>query len=75
MGVYDISFVAEREDVIVGNGMLVGIEGNQLTVNLVPARKLSLVIRFEGDDVKFSITHHNGSWVLGSNIQMTSHLA
>ena len=52
-----------------------GIEGDQLVVNLVPARKLRLVVRFEGDDVKFSITHHNGSGVLGSNIQMPSHLA
>ena len=72
---YDISFVAEREDVIVSNGMLMGVEGDQLTVNLVPARKLRLVVRFEGDDVKFSITHHNSSGVLGSNIQMPSHLA
>ena len=43
----DIGHVSERQYVVVGNGVLMGVEGNELAIDLVSARELGLVVRLE----------------------------
>ena len=31
--------------------------------------------KFKGDDVKFFITHNDGSWILGSDVEVAFYLA
>ncbi len=40
--------VAEGENVIMGDGVLVGIEGDEVAVNFVAPRELGFVVGLEG---------------------------
>ena len=41
---HDVRLVAERQDVVVGDGMFVGVERDQIAVNFIAAGKLCLVV-------------------------------
>ncbi len=46
-----------------------GVEGDELTVDLVAARELGLVVRFERDHVEALAVDDDVAWILGGNLQ------
>ncbi len=71
----DINNVTQREDVIVGDGMLVGIESNEVTINFVAAGELGFVIGFEGDNIELTIPDTDRAGVLGRDVKALGNLA
>ena len=71
----DIGHVSERQYVVIGNGVLMSVEGNELTVDLVSARELGFVVGLEGNDEQLVVTHHNGPGILSPDRQALGHLS
>ena len=72
---HNIGNVPQGQNVIFGNGMLVGIKGNEFAIDLIPARELGLVVRLEGDDVKPVVANHDGSRILSPDRQALGHFS
>ena len=72
---YDIGDMPKRQNIVIGNGVLMGIKGNEFAIDLVPARKLGLIIRLERNDIKPAITNHNTPGILSRNLQEFDHFS
>jgi hypothetical protein len=66
---HDIGHVAQGQNVVVGNGVLMGIEGHEFAIDLVSARQLGLVIGLERKDIQFAVTHDDGPRILSPDRQ------
>ena len=68
VGVFDdVENVSKGEDVVVGDGVLMGVEGDEVAIDFVAAGELGFVVGLEGDDVKFSVADGDGAGVLGGD--------
>ena len=63
----DIDDVAEGEDVVVGDGVFVGVEGDEIVVEVVAAGELGFVVGFERGDEEFAVADGDGAGVLGGD--------
>ena len=71
----DVDNVSEGEDIIVSDGVLVGVEGDEVAIDFVAAGELGFVVGFEGEDVEFAVTDDEGAGVLGGDGEVFCDLA
>ena len=71
----DVDDVPEGEDVVVGDGVLMGIEGDEVAIDFVATGELGFVVRFEGKDVELPVFNRNGAGVLRGDGEVFGDLA